>query len=173
MDMRQKSDNGQVSIDFVIGIMIFIVAFLFLFAAIPSMFTPFQSNSDRLTMTADKVAANLVDNVLANKSNDVPLPGIIDYNKFDNLNTQLNDDDYKKSIGLGNEYGVYNIQVILQEYHTTTDSFTNFTVPLSSNQPGNQNIGQSRRYVQVRYLNRTGTTDYFPGLNAIMVVRVW
>jgi hypothetical protein len=173
--MRFNSDNGQVSIDFVIGIMIFILAFLFLFAAIPSMFTPYQSNSDRLTMTADKVAANLVENILANESSGMPQPGIIDYDKFDNLKTQLNNDYYKESIGLGNEYGIYNILVILQEYNSTANNFTNSSAPLSINEPGNQNIGQSRRYVRVRHLDSSkfNTTDYFPGLNAIIVVRVW
>lgn len=169
-----KDNNGQMSVDFLVGITIFLIAFLYLITAIPSLFTPFQSNSDELTMTADKVAALLVENELANNTDGgTPLPGIIDYAKFDNLNTRIKTDSIgtRTSLGLDTGNEVYNLQVVLQEYDDASDSFMNFTVSDGS-QCGNENVGQSRRYVMARYSNRSAP-DSFPGVKAVMVVRVW
>jgi hypothetical protein len=166
-------DLGQMSIDFLVGVTIFILAFIFLYAAIPSMFAPFQSDSDVLTMAADKVTATLVEEELVNVTGGEPLPGIIDYDKFNGLNGRLNDPDELRSLGLGTSTGgVYNLQVVLQEYDDTTDTFTNITIPADV-QPGNQNIGQSRRFVYVRYANTNAVPASYPGIRSILVVRVW
>jgi len=166
-----KDDGGQMSIDFLIGIMIFLIAFIFLFAAIPSMFTPFQSNSDELTMIADRVAATLVENELCiTAGTNESLPSIIDIAKVDLLNDRLSnpaiEEATRKKLGLDNGNTVYHLQVLLQ-----LDNGTTISIP-GNDKPGNQNVGQSRRFVYVRYMNGYGTA-YYPGLKALLVVRVW
>jgi hypothetical protein len=125
-------------------------------------------------MAADKVAATLVETVLANTTDaGAPLPGIIDYSKFDALNSQIGSDSQgtRKKLGLDSGSRVYNLEVVLQEYSDSTYTFTNFTIS-DGNKAGNSNVGQSRRFVMVRYDNRTGI-DNFPGIKAVLVVRVW
>lgn len=165
-----KDDGGQMSIDFLIGITIFLLAFTFLFAAIPSLFAPFQSNSDELTMTADRAGVVLVENLLvANTSNNMPQPGIIDIDKFNDLNAKLNGPDQvnvRKALGLDAGDCIYKIQVVLQQ-----ENGTNLIIP-NNDQPGNQNVGQSRRFVFVRY-HGTGNPANYPGLKAVLTVRVW
>lgn len=159
------------SIDFIIGISIFLLAFIFLLAAIPSLFTPFQSNSDELTMVADRAGVVLIEDVLAmNTTNNMTRPGIIDIDKFNYLNSMLNGPDgvnVSKALGLDNGDRIYNFQVILDE-----DNGTSLIIP-NNNQPGNQNVGQSRRFVFVRYHDGTGTVADYPGIKALMTVRVW
>ncbi len=160
--------DGQISIDFLVGITIFLVAFLYLITSIPTLFIPFQSNSDELTMMADKVAATLVESELANTTAaGTPLPGIIDYSKFTRLNERINGDSIgtRKALGLDVGDRVYSLEVILQEYNDSTNTFTNYTISDGSS-AGNSNVGQSRRFVMVR-------NNDFPGTKAIMVVRVW
>jgi len=169
----RKDNSGQMSIDFLVGISIFLLAFLYLIANIPTLFVPFQSNSDELTMAADKVAATLVESELANTTDaGMPLPGIIDYSKFDALNAKIAGDseDTRKKLGLGTGSRPYNLEIVLQEYSDSSDA-TNITIS-DGNKAGNSNVGQSRRFVTVRYNNRTGI-DNFPGIKAVLVVRVW
>jgi hypothetical protein len=180
-----RDSSGQMSIDFLIGIMIFILAFLFLMMAIPQMFTPFQSNSDELTMIADRVASMLVETKLT-ATNDAgeSLPGIVDVAKIKDLKTELdvsNDvasEDYRKSLGL--DYGAdypYHLQVLFQEFKddgSALDSIPDYHEIPHDNPiwPGSQNVGQSRRFVYVRDSTATGVSR-FPGYKTIMVVRVW
>jgi len=165
-----NNNYGQISIDFLVGITIFLLAFLYLITSIPTLFIPFQSNSDELTMMADKVAATLVETELANTTEaNTPLPGIIDYSKFidmkNNMSTSSGSLETRKSLGLDTGDRVYNLEVILQEYNDSTSAFTNYTISDGSS-AGNSNVGQSRRFVMVR-------NNDFPGTKAIMVVRVW
>ena len=102
------------------------------------MFAPFQSNSDELTMTADRVGVALVDNALISDlffdgstgtlkvNHSDPTPGIIDNTKFIALKSALesgivlDEDNIKKTLGL--EYGngnLYDIQIVLDTSTTT------------------------------------------------------
>lgn len=176
-----KDDGGQMSIDFLIGVTIFILAFLFLIMAIPQMFTPFQSNSDELTMIADRVGATLVEKELTatNDGGDL-LPGIVDVAKITALNNELdkpNDQDTigkRKSLGLDNGVSVYHLQVEIMEYRDDgTDILPHIMIPQTNSiNPGSQNVGQSRRFVYVRDSGASGVSRW-PGYTSIMVVRVW
>jgi hypothetical protein len=185
MSMRLKSDsNGQLSIDFLLGVTIFIMAFLFLFIAIPSLFTPFQSNSDELTMIADRVGAMLVESEFAMTSDTgEPMPGIANMSKVKDLDAILNDGtgglEKRKSLGLDNGNTVYHLQVIFEKCNNTNETVTRIAIP-NNDEPGNQNVGQSRRFVLLRdpTLSTLSSGDpnyflYYPGIKTVMVVRVW
>jgi hypothetical protein len=174
--MRLNKDNSaQLSIDFLLGVTIFILAFIFLFIAIPSLFVPFQSNSDELTMTADRVAANLVENVLANRSsNGDRLPGIVDVPKVEELKAALQATDNeitRKSLGLDNGNTVYHLQVVFEKYDYMTDTINPSPIP-DDVVWGNQNVGQSRRFVYLRNLD-TAAPGGYDDIKTVMVVRVW
>jgi hypothetical protein len=182
--MRVEKDNsGQMSIDFLLGITIFILAFLFLIMAIPQMFTPFQSNSDELTMIADRVGSTLVENELVStNAMGEPLPGIVNAAKVNDLRDTLNDPvlGEAKRNSLGLDYGgahPYQLQIELEYCDPNQDGSAR--IPDSEKfpniDPGNQNVGQSRRFVYLRDLGASGTDKikYYPGVKTIMVVRVW
>lgn len=197
--MRMRQDNdGQMSIDFLIGVTVFIMAFLFLMIAIPSMFTPFQSNSDELTMVADRVASSLIEkDLVATNSAGEPMPGIISTAKVSLLEGELEDasgkeklpDGENKRIALGlayedpnvdplnTQFKVYHIQVEFIEFEDSDgialDVNNVHTFP-SQVEIGSQNVGQSRRFVYLRDPVPAGNNaKYWPGIKTMMVVRVW
>jgi uncharacterized protein (UPF0333 family) len=159
----RKDNSGQVSIDFLIGVTIFLLAFIFLISAIPSMFTPFQSNSDELTMMADRVAATMTENVLVYN---LDQPSIIDLKKFDNYKSNVN--SLYTTIGL--DSAKYHIEVDLEHVASGQDAISTLN-SLTDGSPGNQNVGQSRRYVLMMDSRVSGGN--WPGEKGIMVVRIW
>lgn len=190
--MRRLIENGegQISLDYLIGIAIFLMAFIFVFAFIPGMFTPFNSNSDELTMTADRVAATLVDNMLSINNSSTKLQGVLDAKKIVDFNAAIHSPANKtirESLGLnssGNANLIYNLQVTIQEDGQPTIDINH------GQQPGTSNVGQSKRFVIIRdsnalpdlyngYMHSTWTflsqdfRDRYPGRMAIVTVRVW
>jgi hypothetical protein len=152
------------------------MAFLFLFIAIPSLFVPFQSNSDELTMIADRAGILLVENEFAMQSDTGEfLPGIANMSKVKALNDTLNDGtgglNKRKALGLDNGNTVYHLQVVFEKCNNTSEAITAFAIP-NNDEPGYQNVGQSRRFVLLRDTTAVGNSNY-PGIKTVMVVRVW
>jgi hypothetical protein len=167
-----RDTDAQMSIDFVIGVGIFLMAFIFVLIAIPGLFTPFQSNSDELTMTADRVSTTLTENVLPETSpTGEVLPGILDIDKFTDLSDALSDAGTslakRESLGLKTGDRTYNLEVDI-----LYDNGTKLAAPDDAHAAGD-NIGQSRRFVFVRDPASTNSTYVYPGQKALLVVRVW
>lgn len=140
-----RDTSGQLSIDFLAGVAIFLLAFIFIFAFVPGMFTSFQSNSDELTMTADRASATLVENVLLQSNNE---PNVILTSKF--IPANLND---PAKLGIGNNRQ-YNIKITFKS-----------AAPLNYgpiDPTGALNVGQSKRIV----VDETGHIG-------ILTVTVW
>lgn len=142
-----KDTSGQMSIDFLAGVAIFTLAFIYIFTFIPSMFTPFQSNSDEMTMVADRVSTVLVNDVLLVESPDYNAnrPNVIDAKKLESIDftTQTG----LKKLGLDGDR-LYNVHVTLV-IDKPTDP-TKYRVDFGAKYPeGAVNIGQSKRIVVV------------------------
>jgi hypothetical protein len=148
------------------------------------MFVPFQSNSDELTMTADRAGVALVENMLVDDrffdastgtlivNHSAPMPGIIDDWKFTTLRTQIFLDEntrnnLKKKMGL--EYGngnIYNLQITLTK---SSDPDNPDKISPDGN-PSGSNVGQSKRFVYILKEDPAGVYTY---TMAILTVRVW
>lgn len=91
--MTRKAINnceGLVSIDYIVGISIFIISIFFLFNVLTSMFIPFESTSDELKAMSNRISTTLVESpsgLITNALN----PNIIDPAKVSELNESLND----------------------------------------------------------------------------------
>ncbi|MCD1294744.1 hypothetical protein CUJ83_06995 [Methanocella sp. CWC-04] len=146
------------------------IAFIFVFAFIPGMFTPFQSNSDELTMTADRVGMTLVETILAKNNSGTIMPGIVDLNVFNNLKSGIESPsspaDYNnlmRSLGMDINGKIHNLQIIVEDEDGTEYKINGGITP------GNENVGQSKRFVYMRDSNPAN----YPGKMAILTVRVW
>lgn len=53
-------ESGQLTLDYLVGITIFLLALVFVFQYTTGLFTPFESSSDEVTMIADRVATTVV-----------------------------------------------------------------------------------------------------------------
>jgi len=59
------TDRGQTTLDYSVGVSIFLTVVIFTVAFIPSMFGPFDSDTGNSATTADRVADRLASDVLA------------------------------------------------------------------------------------------------------------
>lgn len=172
-DRMGSDSSAQLSLDFLIGIGIFTAAIIFVLAFIPGLFVPFVSNSDDLTMTADRTAATIVDDMLAMRDpNNNVHPGILSTAEISNLRNSINNpagyDQVRKDLGLKmTESALYSLEVIINFQNGTTIDMINSGDVFITLQG---NIGQSKRFVYVRDLSNPN--DY-PGSIAIITVRVW
>jgi hypothetical protein len=155
-------NSGQMHMDYLIGIAIFLVSITFVFSYTAGLFTPFQSNSDEVTLIADRVATNIVEQNMS-----VGRPGATNL-----LNeTKVNDffdhthNDYQSTlnlVGMNGTYLRYNLNITLE--NSTTGAVINSA---GESLPSQGNIGQTIRVVQLRN-ETTGNTS-----QAILAVRVW
>lgn len=56
--------RGQTTIDYVIGVTLFLLVVAFVFAFVPTTFAPFSSDDGRLLVVADRTADHLTDDLL-------------------------------------------------------------------------------------------------------------
>lgn len=192
MKRMLKNNDGQTSLDFLIGITLFLLVFIFVFAFIPKMFTPFQTDSDELTMAADRAAGALVESKLVDTGLGVykgaATPSIINSQSYDDLQKYLDEGsidhseiiekqtkidlglEYKKSFGTSavtpsDQY--YKLQIVL-----TTPGPGNTLVDKvisPDGDPAGSNVGQSKRFVYVH----DSSTPAGTYTEAILIVRVW
>ncbi len=147
------------SIDFLMGVAIFLMTFIFIFGFVSGLLTPFQSNSDELTMTADRLGAESVEHLLVNSA---ATPNVIDQAKVQGMTNSLNDTNpvtykiYCKSLGAYSNQP-YNVNITLK---MSDNSMTNGGPEYPT---GSLNVGQSRRVV----------VDSISGKIGILYVTVW
>jgi hypothetical protein len=187
-----KSDSAQVTIDYIAGIGIFLLAVVFVFQFVSGLFIPFQSGSDKATLAADRVATVLVEQMLhADTSGAL---NVIDQGKLYNFNnTQLNYSNqaaYKQtiaSLGLNNSEIFFDMNVSVTNltsannqsspvymynlYSNSTFAYsTSATTPMNQSGPAlpyNIDTAQTKRLVLI--INPS--TGY--NQTAILSVRVW
>ena len=164
---KMQNDAGQVSLDYLTGITIFILAFIFLYNILNSLLLPFQYNSDEVKPLAERAAIILAessDGLAASATS----PNIIDKTKIIQLNSDLNDpviySDKRAKLGLVNGNLIYNMNVSLRYFNYSL--YPNSSNPLMSGGaiPNDYtNVGQTIRIV---YLSQ----DSKP---LMLLVKVW
>lgn len=161
-----KSDSAQITIDYLAGIGIFLLAVVFVFQFVYGLFIPFQSGSDKATLAADRASTILVEQMLhADTSGAL---NVIDQGKLYYFNnTQLNyanQNNYKNTtiqLGLFIKQTVFDMNVSV--------AYLNGTVMNQSGPPlpDNTDTAQTKRLVLI--IN--SSTGY--NQNATLSVRVW
>ncbi len=155
------NEKGQMTIDYLISITIFLFAIVFIFQYISGLFTPFESNSDEVTLIADRVSTLVVENIMT--AGDVAVPNLIVSTKVDGFFTSLNG-SYENTcsiLGLDGTYVEYDVNVTLENKSAGIINSAGAVLPSSGN------IGQTKRIVLSMDAD-TGVTE-----NRILSVRVW
>jgi hypothetical protein len=122
-------------------------------------------------MTADRVAAMLVEVNLSQGTADAKLPGIINNSLLKDFTDDLTGSDnltFRKSLGLtrtGSD-DAYNLEIVVEKQGESPVSYNN------GESQSYMNVGQSKRFVFIRDPVATDRTNY-PGVMAIITVRVW
>jgi len=152
--------KGQITIDYLISITVFMFAVIFVFNYTTGIFTPFHSNSDEVTLVADRTSTVLVEKVL--NEGDETVPNMVNSVKVDDFFAGL-DDNYENTVyqlGLDGSYLRYDLNVTL-ENETGMINTTGKVIP------SGVNVGQTKRIVLLKDAG-TGNTEV-----AIMSFRVW
>ncbi len=163
-----KSENAQMTIDYVAGMGIFLLSVAFVFQFMHSLFLPFQSGSDEVTLAADRVSTVLVERLLNEEQ--TGRVNMIDQGKLYYFNkTRLNYTDLAsyndalREVGLFSNETAYDLNI----------SAANLTSPDRSiykggpTLPENINVGQTGRLVTI-VNSSTGYKE-----TAMLWVRVW
>ncbi len=154
-------NSGQMHIDYLIGIAIFLVSIIFVFSYTSGLFTPFQSNSDEVTLIADRVATNIVEqNMSEGRPGATNLLNGTKVNDFFNYASISN--NYEDTLDLAGMNGTY----LRYDLNITLEDSTG-TMSAGKALPEQGNIGQTIRVVLLRDEN-TGNIS-----QAILAVRVW
>nr|WP_256621377.1 hypothetical protein [Methanolobus chelungpuianus] len=147
-------------IDYLIGIAIFLISIIFVFNYTSGLFTPFQSNSDEVTLIADRVSTNIIEQNMS-----AGMPGATNLLNGTRVDDFFNyaDSNYQDTVdllGMNGTYLRYDINVTLEN---TTGIIRSAGKPL----PSHGNIGQTIRVVMLRNESDGNTSD------AVLSVRVW
>ncbi len=174
------------TVDYIAGIAIFLLAVIFVFNFVYGLFVPFQSGSDKTTLAADRVSTILIEQMLHADSSGTL--NVIDQGKLYNFNsTQLNYSNtttgfvpcasqnpmsranYNNalcSLGLFVKQTVFDLNVSVVNLNST-DCTTNWMNQGGPALPNGTDTAQTKRLVLI--LN--SSTGY--NQTAILCVRVW
>ncbi|MEM3085864.1 MAG: lamin tail domain-containing protein [Halobacteria archaeon] len=150
-------DTGQISLDFLFGIVLFLFAFTYVILFIPGLFSPFDTESDVTTLQGDKTAIWLVEEKLAD---DKSRPGVVNLSKLTAFMAELNGTDTQKTL-LRQEAGLIS-DIRRLDLNVSVD-WLNGTVNTSGNAtPSSTSVGQTRRVVKVVNvsLNESGMSGH-------------
>lgn len=152
--------KGQITIDFLISVAIFLFAVAFVFNYTSGIFTPFSSNSDEVTLFADRTSTVLVEKFL--NQGDETAPNMLNETEVDMFMTELdtNYDATVSDLGLTGSYLRYDLNITMENSTDVIDTAGKVI-------PSGVNVGQTKRIVLLKYED-TGNTE-----TIMMSFRVW
>jgi hypothetical protein len=161
-----KSESAQITLDYIAGIGIFLLAVFFVFQFVYGLFIPFQSGSDKATLAADRAATVLVEQMLhADKVSEL---NVIDQGKLYYFNnTRLNFSNQNNYNAALREIGLFSNESVFDMNVTVADLNGNIMNQSGPTLPETTDIGQTKRLVLI--IN--STIGY--NQNATLSVRVW
>lgn len=167
MTYRSRKDNtlktgldGQITIDYLAAITIFIFVIFFVFNYTSGLFTPFNSESDEVTLIADRVSVTITEKEMS--SGDMTTTNLINTEDTDKFFTLLNSNytSTLSSLGLKGEFSSYDLNVTI-ENSSSTVYMAGKTLPSVGN------IGQTKRTVLLEDCENNDVQT------ATISVRVW
>ncbi|VVB93467.1 Uncharacterised protein [uncultured archaeon] len=165
---EETNQDAQITIDYVAGMGVFLLTVAFVFQFMYSLFLPFQSGSDEVTLAADRVSTVLVERVLtADKSGQV---NTIDQGKLDYFTkTRLKSYDLTAYNDALREVGLFSSENVF-DFNVSAANLSNPDKPMyqgGPSPPENLDIGQTKRLVMI-VNSSTGYNE-----TAIISVKVW
>ncbi len=150
-----KANDAQMSMDFLIGVTIFSITFLFVAQSISGLFVPFHSESEDVQNMANRVAAFLVEEPLglAKSSKD---PCVITLEKARELNSSLNNsllyESKRIDLGLVTSGRKFDVLVELQCLNGTVyrGNSTAAVIQAGMTPPDFSTLAQSKRVVLLK-----------------------
>ena len=169
--LYMNGDRAQITIDYVVGMGIFLLAIAYVFQFMYGLFIPYQSGSDEITLAADRTGSLLIERILV--SDRSMTMNVIDQRKlyyFNNTKmnyssqTHFDDTQYNtalREVGLFSNDSIFDLNISVEYLNGT---IMNQSGPVL---PENTRIGQTKRIVMISNTS-TGYNE-----TAILSTRVW
>lgn len=161
-----KGESAQVTIDYIAGIGIFLLSVFFVFQFMSGLFIPFQSGSDKATLSADRAGTVIVERLLrSNNSGDL---NVIDQGKLYYFNnSKLNYNDQANYTNTLREIGLFSNETYFDLNMSVTYPDGTMMNQSGPQLPETTDIGQTKRIVLIV----NSSTGY--NQTAIISVRAW
>ena len=159
--------EGLISIDYIVGISIFIISIFFLFNVLTSMFIPFESTSDEVKAMSNRIGAILVESQSGLITNGLS-PNIIDPVRVSEFNESLNNplefDAKMAELGLHSNETKYKLNISL--------NYINGSIYMSGSSPMLLGGSLSDQFTNVA---KTSRIVYLPSDSRMLMleVKVW
>ena len=119
-----RSDRAQTTLDFAIGISVFLAVILFVFAFVPGILQPFNLSGEADTALAERIASDISQGKLGDASTPYVLESSCAVQFFDETDgppshCNYGGDDLHERLGVGN---TYNLNVTLEGAFSGTNS---------------------------------------------------
>jgi len=163
-----RNNSAQMTIDYITGMGIFLIAVAFVFQFIYGLFIPLQSNSEIVTLTADRASTILVERMLVPdrpQATNVIDQGKLYYFNNTKLNSRSNPLEYNDTI---HELGISSPETYTYDINISVVTLDG-TIKNQSGPdiPENINVGNTKRLVRIMN-SSTGSNE-----SAYIFVRVW
>lgn len=174
---NKNNDCGQVSVDFMIAMVIFVLTIAFTFRILTGMFVPFISNTDDLQATADRISVQLVEDSCGLVSDGAtPNMLLVEGNgSMSKLNNSMNSGEYEKikeEMGLVHVIGPGNwsndVNISLTYFNNTL--YPDNSAPLLQGGPEVLDYSIIAHTKRIVTINRNATSL---GETLILSVKVW
>lgn len=111
--MSPPGTRGQTTIDFAIGISVFLAVLLFIFLFIPGILSPFTASAQDETVSSNRVADQLATGLLASPSDPYALDSYCTVTFFegDAANCSFEDEPLEEQLGVATSYQNVNVSL--------------------------------------------------------------
>ncbi|MCS3923364.1 DUF7287 family protein [Methanosalsum natronophilum] len=133
------NDRGQLTIDYLVAIIIFMAAVFFVLQYTASLYLPFHSSSDDVNIIIDRISGNVMEQRIS--ESDLESGYVISPSKKQSFFTDLNNDydSVREELGLIGSHRSYDINI------SVIDSSNNVISTSGAPVPSRGDIGQIRR----------------------------
>jgi len=109
----RTSERGQTTLDFAIGVSVFLAVLLFIFLFIPGILSPFTASAQDETVTSNRVADQLAAGTLAESGEPYVLDSYCTVAFFENnpANCQFSDGPLTSQVGIDTGYQQINVSL--------------------------------------------------------------
>lgn len=166
-----KNETAQVTIDYITGMGIFLISVAFVFQFMYTLFIPFNSGSDEVTLSADRASTVLVERIL--RADGSETMNVIEQSKLElfidtklNYSNETNYNNGLREVGLFSDYVIFDMNISVANL-TYPDTPMCVLCEGGLELPDNTDVGQANQLVLV-VNSSTGFNE-----TAVISVRVW
>ena len=182
---RRCGDRGQTTIDFAIGISVFLAVLLFIFLFIPGILSPFTASAQDETVSSNRVADQLATGMLASPSDPYVLDSYctVEFFEDDASGCSFENEPLEEQLGVATSYQNVNVslrgnltggsQETLCWDSTEPDTGVNVSSSTACDDPGDTDLTRGDSLPDFEPSVTSVRVVSIDGKDATLYVRMW